>query len=284
METGAQNLTINPAGDLIATLDGGFLRFQKPMAYQIMKGQKQEVSVSYVAKEQGRFSFSLGAYDPKQALVIHPALVWSTLLGGPGQDISEESLQGIAIDSSDNVYLTGSSSDGFPTTPGVYQPVRSGSYSAFVAKLNNTGTDLVYSTYLGGNDVDRGLAIQVDSNGCAYVLGNTNSENFPTTSGAFVENLTISEDIFVTKLNSTGTALVYSTLLGTVPGNTHCLGLDASGKVYISSSGISGLPTTSGAFDVTPNGGTDLFVACLNSTGTALHYATLVGGSQSENG
>src|SRR5207247_1172525 len=101
----------------------------------------------------------------------------------------------------------------FPTTPGAAQRTWGGAYDAFVAKLNATGTALVYATYLGGSNNDYGSAIAVDASGNVYVTGSTWSINFPTTPGAVTFGGGIS-DAFVSKLNATGTALLYSTHVG----------------------------------------------------------------------
>src|SRR5207245_2803636 len=121
-----------------------------------------------------------------------------------------------ALDSSGNVYVTGNtSSTAFPTTPGAFQTtfaggVGSGPVDAFVTKLNPTGSALVYSTYLGGSNQDYGgEAIAVDASGNAYVTGETRSSDFPTTAGAFQTTLNAFQGAFVTKLNPTGSALVY---------------------------------------------------------------------------
>jgi len=147
------------------------------------------------------------------------SLVYSTFLGGAGRELG----QGIAVDAGGNAYVTGltesfdspftSAYEGFPVTAGAFQI--KGSYDAFVTKLNPQGSALVYSTYLGGSaGVDRGWAIALDDAGCAYVTGDTTSSNFPTFNpiqAAYGGGL---RDAFVTKLNATGSGLVYSTFLG----------------------------------------------------------------------
>ena len=136
------------------------------------------------------------------------ALVYSTYLAAPATAIN-----GIAVDGSGNAYVTGVSSTNFPTTPGAFL---SGSRwrRAFVAKLNATGSALVYTTLLGGTELDKGYRIAVDGSGNAYVTGLTSSTDFPTTPGAFQTTYGGTGDAFVTELNTAGTALVYSTYLG----------------------------------------------------------------------
>jgi hypothetical protein len=170
------------------------------------------------------------------------------------------------LDASGNAYVTGfTASANFPTTPGAYQTTYLGSSAnAFVTELNPSGSALVYSTYLGGSSGDVGTGIALDASGNAYITGYTDSTNFPTTPGAFQTTYGGgSADAFMTKLNPTGSALVYSTYLG---GNGldqgAGIGLDASGNAYIAGSSYStNFPTTSGAFQTTNGGGQDVFVA-----------------------
>jgi hypothetical protein len=211
-------------------------------------------------------------------------LVYSTYLGGSGQDIG----RAIAVDAARNAYVTGlTNSSNFPTTAGAFQTAYGGgSQDAFVTKLNRTGSALVYSTYLGGSDVDDGFSIFVDAVGNAYLSGGTNSANFPTTPGAFQTTNAGGFDAFVTKLNPTGSApLVYSTYLGGSGddgGNPVVIAVDAFGNAYVSgATNSTNFPTTAGAFQTTYGGGIlDAFVTKLNPTGSApLVYSTYLGGS-----
>ena len=182
------------------------------------------------------------------------ALVYSTYLGGSSDDEGD----GIALDSSGDAYVTGSTdSANFPTTAGVFQSAISGNQNAFVSKLNSSGAALVYSTYLGGSSDDGGIGIALDSSGDAYVTGYTDSSNFPATPGAFQTTLRGRQNAFVTKLNSSGSALIYSTYLG---GNIADAGagiaLDSSGNAYVTGyTDSSNFPTTPGAFQTTFGGG-----------------------------
>src|SRR5207247_6974531 len=123
---------------------------------------------------------------------------------------------GNAVDAAGNAYVTGfTGSTNFPTTLGVYQTAYAGSFDTFVTKLNPLGTSLVYSTFLGGSGFDESDGIAVDAAGNAYVVGGTQSTNFPTTPGAFQTTYGGGDfDAFVTKVNPTGSGLVYSTYLG----------------------------------------------------------------------
>ena len=214
------------------------------------------------------------------------ALVYSTFLSGSNDDWAFS----IAIDSSGRAYVAGRTySSDFPTTPGAFQRTHGGYYDAFVTKLNSTGSALVYSTFLGGNNWDEPRSISVDSSGCAYVAGETLSLNFPTTPGAFQTTYSGGDqyrgDAFVTKLNTTGSALVYSTYLGGSNGDkAWSIVADSSGCAYVAGETLSlNFPTTPGAFQSTYGGGyCDAFVTKLNTTGSALVYSTYLGGSNGD--
>ncbi len=164
------------------------------------------------------------------------------------------------MDSSGNAYVVGGTdSNNFPTTAGAVQTTLGGGSDAFVSKLNSGGSALVYSTYLGGSsdEAKNGNGIAVDSSGDAYVTGDTASSDFPTTAGAFQTIYAVNIfDAFVTKLNSGGSALVYSTYLG---GSSlqagEALAVDSIGNAYVSGFTYSSdFPTTAGAFQTTYSG------------------------------
>jgi len=220
------------------------------------------------------------------------ALVYSTYLGGSGDD----SGNGIAVDSSGNAYVTGyTDSTDFPTVNPLQATNKGAAESpyiptAFVAKLNSTGSALVYSTYLGGSDYDYGYGIAVDSVGDAYVSGRTASADFPTVNplqgtkhGGY--------DVFVAKLNAAGSALVYSTYLGGSEDDFgYGIAVDSAGNAYVAGGTMStDFPT------VNPLQGSNLcsglvvecgeaFVAKLNAAGSALVYSTYLGGNDGASG
>ena len=210
------------------------------------------------------------------------ALVYSTYLGGSGNDGVVSS---IAVDAAGNAYVAGTTdSTNFPTTPGAFQTSFSGGSSdAFITKLNPTGSALVYSTYLGsgaGSGAGSG-GLAVDAAGNAYVAGATDSTNFPTTPGAFQSALSGGFDGFVTKLNSTGSSLIYSTYLG---GNGEdgaaSIAVDAAGNAYVAGTTDStNFPTVNAFQPAFGGGGDDAFVTKLNPTGSALLYSTYLGGN-----
>jgi uncharacterized protein (TIGR03437 family) len=215
-------------------------------------------------------------------------LLYSTLLGGLDSDRGFY----VAVDAAGNAYVTGrTQSNDFPTV----QPFQVGlgnpfDVDGFVTKLNPYGTELLYSTYLGGSDVDQANAIAVDAEGNAYIVGETISADFPTTPGAYQTELSGGSDVFVTKLDASGTQTVYSTFVGGDSGDTGTtLALDAARNVYVS--GISSLVTGAHPFPlVNPlqRGGIlypgllgaalDAIVFKLNPAGDRLLYATFLGG------
>ena len=221
--------------------------------------------------------------------VAGSALQYGTFLGGSAAEYPG----GIAMDESGAAYVTGrTKSHDFPTTPNAFDTTHNSTDAdddAFVAKLNAAGSTLDYATFLGGGDNENGAGIAVDSSGAAYVAGATLSHDFPTTPGAFDTALNgpYSVDVFVSKLNAVGSALDYSTFLG---GSNHDWGqgiaLDGSGMAYVTGQTMSSdFPTTCGAFDTTYNGGQyqgDGFVIKLSVAGSAVDYATFLGGSSDD--
>jgi hypothetical protein len=193
------------------------------------------------------------------------------------------------VDAAGSAYVTGGTKSGdFPTTPGAPQTVKHGYSDAFVTKVNSAGNGLVYSTYLGGGQYESAKGIAVDALGSAYVIGRTGSIDFPTTSGAYRTVKSGAADVFVTKLDVTGRALVYSTFLG---GNDHewpaGIAVDAVGSAYVAGSTRSlDFPTTLDAYQ-TVHGGSgyrDVFLAKFNPAGSALLYSTYLGGLWEDEG
>lgn len=214
------------------------------------------------------------------------ALAYSTYLGGTALDWG----QSIRVNSLGDAYVAGyTASSDFPTTPGAFQTTYGGgALDCFIAKLNPAGSALVYSSYLGGNHYDGGFDLAVDSSGNAYVSGFTFSPDFPTTAGAFQTTSGVDSNAFVTKINSAGSALVYSTYLGGLSSYDDGMGIavDSSGNAYVTGrTGCLDFPTTVGAFQTSYGGGSiDTFVAKLNPAGSALVYSTYLGGAEDDAG
>ncbi|MEM4725166.1 MAG: carboxypeptidase regulatory-like domain-containing protein, partial [Candidatus Hadarchaeum sp.] len=152
-----------------------------------------------------------------------------------------------------------------------------------MSKLTPNGSGLVYSTYLGGSSFEYASGIAVDITGCAYVIGETGSSDFPTTIGAFNRALSGGSGVFVTKLNTSGSRMVYSTFLG--HGSGRAIAVDASGNaIAIGLTNSADFPTTNGAFDTSYNGQQDIFVTRLNPYGSQLLFSTYLGGTGVESG
>jgi len=195
-------------------------------------------------------------------------LVYSTYF--PSIDV-----RGIAVDSAGNVYATGFAGPAFPTTPGAFQPIVSNG-APYIAKLSPAGSALVYSTYLGSNgDIGSGIALDPEEH--AYVTG-VAAPGFPTTPGAF-RPTAVESAAFVTKLDATGSALVYSTYLGGAI-DFPAIAVDAAGHAYVTGSTSSTDFPTSNAFQATLARATDVFVTKLNAAGSALVYSSYLGGQE----
>jgi hypothetical protein len=239
------------------------------------------------------FPVVAGSYDTEHndesdAFVakLNPAgsdLSYSSFVGG---DFEDEALA-IALAGAGYAYIVGNTaSDNFPVTAGAYDTTPNGDFDVFAAKFNTAGSDLDYATLLGGNNSDYGRSIVVDDSLYAYVTGETFSNDFPSTSGAFDEIHNGDLDVFVVKLNPEGSDLDYASFLG---GTSSDIGygifLDDSLYAYVIGETFSaGFPTTAGAFDVTYNDNGDAFVAKLNPAGSSLGYASFLGGHDSDIG
>jgi hypothetical protein len=213
-------------------------------------------------------------------------LVYSTYFGGRTTDFAG----GIAVDASRNIYITGyTSADDIPTTPSSLRPTRSPTLSwvSVVAKLNPTGSALVYSTYLGGDHTPDGFGgdfahdIAIDAAGSAYVVGHTQSTDFPTTTGQRTN--AGGTDCFVSKLNPNGSALVFSTYLGGADGDVgNAVAVDSALSVYVLGTTVSTNFPLAKAIQAANKGGADAFVTRLTPSGGALVYSTYLGGSMDE--
>jgi Big-like domain-containing protein/beta-propeller repeat-containing protein len=281
---GAERLSLARTGALSIETGLGVLRDSRPVSYQLVAGKRVPVASRFVlARTGGAYSFAVGDYDSRLPLVIDPGLLYSTYLGGSGNDQA----LGVAVDGSGAAYVTGgTTSANLPTTAGAFDTSYNGSTDVFVTKLNATGSALLYSTYLGGSDFEHGRGVAVSAAGSAYVTGQTASTNFPTTAGAFDTSHNGGFDAFVTRLNATGSALVYSTFLGGSSFDAAVgIALDGPGSAHVQGETAStNFPTTAGAFDTSHNGGFDAFVTRLDATGSALVYSTFLGGSNSDFG
>jgi len=211
------------------------------------------------------------------------SLLASTFIGGGDIDYGYS----MALDGSGDVYITGKTkSSDYPTTSGAYdESYNGGDRDVFVSKLDSTLSSLLASTFIGGGDNDEGHSIALDGSGNAYITGLTESSDYPTTSGAYDESHNASQDVFVSKLDSSLGSLLASTYIGggNDDGSTS-IAFDGSGNVYVTgSTWSSDYPTTSGAYDESFNGGDyDGFVSKLDSSLSSLLASTFLDGSDGD--
>jgi len=303
---GAEDVRLEETGDLVLDLPGARVQLRKPIIHQTLGGTRQEVAGGFVVhglpppaaespdgpfvekaartgNQERTVSFVIGDYDRDLPLVIDPVLSYSTYLGGGGQDWGA----GVAVDTAGCIYLTGTTeSADFPTATGYGTPP-SGNLDCFVVKLTPDGSQMLYTAFLGGGGLEYPAGIAVGSLGHVYVTGGTQSGDFPTTNALQSVNAG-SWDAFVARLSPGGDALLYSTYLGGSDADWPVgIAVDALGNAYIAGDTASlDFPTTN-ALQAVFGGkgtlfGTDCFVAKLNSTGSALAYSTFLGGTGDE--
>ncbi|MCU1265633.1 MAG: putative secreted protein [Acidobacteria bacterium] len=212
-------------------------------------------------------------------------LVYSTYLGGSGGTGFDAGL-GIAVDSIGNAYVTGeTSSTNFPLVNPIQNTFGGGfpDGDAFITKINAAGTAFIFSTYLGGGDNDVAQAIAVDANGNCYLTGSTASTNFPTVN-PFQSFYGGGGDAFVSKINTSGTALIFSSYLGGISNDVgNDIALDSAAHAYVTGGTVSTNFPLLNPVQGTYGGGTaDAFLSKFNVAGTGLIYSTYLGGSNSD--
>jgi hypothetical protein len=275
---GCDNAGIDADGNIVLQTRFGDIVHQKPYAYQIIEGKTIPVAVKYLETDDQVFSFDISACNPDYALTIDPvvALEYSTYLGGSSFDYA----YGIAVDTDGCAYVTGETfcSD-FPIVNAL-QSDKPALRSAFITKFSAEGRELVYSTYLDGSSMSAGHGIAVDENGCVYVAGNTESDDFPI-KNPFQAIKAGGVDLFMTKLTADGRNLVYSTFLGGSNDDYQWGGiaLDSSGGLYITGATKSPDFPLSSPIQISKSRGTDAFVVKFAADGMHLDYATYLGGS-----
>jgi hypothetical protein len=284
-------LKIGARGELVAHTAQGDLVQHPPVLYQEAEGKRQPVEGHYVLRTGHQVGFAVGRYDRGRPLIIDPVLTYSTFLGGSGDD----EIRAMAVDAAGNVYLTGlTTSTTFPGVDGgSIQPTHDANFGfadVFVTKTNPTGTAILYSTFLGGSATEWGNGIAVDSAGNAYITGYTRSTTFPGVNAGSLQPIYGGgdTDVFVTKINAAGNALVYSTFLGGSDAEWGLgIGIDGTGNAYVTGfTNSTTFPGVNGSSIQSVNaGGTtsaDAFVTKINPAGTAIVYSTFLGGSGTE--
>jgi len=289
---GADAIEMDSQGDLLLEVGDRQLEMRKPFVYQDVNGRRQEIAASYRLIESSAIrnpqsairnqtvGFQIGDYDPALPLVIDPIVDYATYFGGSGTDIG----YGIAVDSRNNVYVTGQTSSSNLPLKTAFDNSLEGANDAFVMKLNAQGNALVFSTYIGGrNQGDRGWAIAVDQAGNIYFTGETNSLNFPTVNAA-QPNFRGGADGFVAKLNIEGNTLLYSSYLGGgFTDTSHSIALDRFDNAYITGRTESANFPVRNALQDKLRGQRDAFVMKFSADGEII-YSTFLGGEAAAGG
>jgi gliding motility-associated-like protein len=315
-------------GQLVIKTSAGIVTDSKPYAYQIINGVKKEVACGFALKE-GRVSFILPeGYDKTAELVIDPVLIFSTFSGSTADNFGYSA----TYDSRGNAYVAGTVfwQGQFPTTLGAFQTTWAGGvgyqqpnfYSGtgtdiVITKYDSAGTRRLYSTYLGGNHDELPHSLVVNSNDELFVFGTTSSSNFPVTATAFdtifnggpdaglFDGIAVhylnGSDLFITRFNQTGTALLASTYVGGTgnDGLTYPeyqglhfnyadevrgeINIDKDDNVYVATCTRStNFPVTPGAYQPANAGGTDGVVFKMNDNLNKMIWATYLGGTDDD--
>lgn len=268
-------------GRLVLGTSKGPVEHKGLYAYQVVDGTPKRVDCEFAAT-RGVVRFDVGDYDTTRPLVIDP-LVWSTFIGGGSTEIPGA----IKLDGSGNPMLVGqTSSTNFPTTVGAYDRTRTSS-DGFVIRLSADGSTLLFGTFLGGSLGEVARCFVWDTAGNILVGGQTQSNDFPTTAGAWDSVYGNGHDGFVAKLSADGSSLLFGTYLGgTAWEDITGIVCDSNGRAIVVGHTTSGtFPTTAGAFDRTFSSGTrDAFATKFDATGSSLLFSTYLGGTDNDLG
>lgn len=271
-------------GELVVEVGDEMIREGRLYVYQEGdEGEREEVAGRYDVKG-GKVKFEIKGYDEGRDLIIDP-LVFSTYIGGT--DYYDWGMDVLCGDDG-SIYVVGmTKSTYFPTTPGAYDRSHNGEYDVFIVKLNTNANTLLYGTYIGGSKDDYGMKIGLGPSSNIYFSGYTISSDFPVTAGAYDRSFNGTTDVYVGKLSSTGSTLLFSTYIGGNGNETLRNGMevDEEGNVYIGGwTDSSDFPVTNGSYDTTINYtdgfiSTDGFILKLNASGDRIIYSTFLGGS-----
>ena len=279
--SGQEGLSLAPDGSLVLTTRAGPVVHSAPYCYQLIEGSIVEVSSSYRMTGQGGVGFMVGDYDPGYDLVIDPVLKYGLYLRGLG--VSEA--YGVASDPQGNAYVTGRTFSTPYNVSAGSTGSNAGGTDVVVVKINPEGTLPLFITYLGGEGNDAGYGIQIDASGGVYVVGTTNSTNFPVVNPLQGDNAGLN-DAFVMRLAPNGSSLVYSTYLG---GNNndygYAIALDGANNAYITGSTESSSFSVPSTMKRTSRGGiSDAYLLKIRSDGRELIDTEYVGGKVMETG
>jgi hypothetical protein len=298
---GADKIVINSDGDLVLTLGGDEIRQPKPVIYQIVLGQRKEITGSYVLADSRTVQFSLGDYDDRLPLVIDPVVSYVySIEGFDGAD--DDYVRAVAVGADGDVYLAGETMTAGLASTNAFQTNLAGVLAqhgdVFVMRNNNDTSARVYFTYLGGIAYEAAFGLAVDADGNAYVTGYTGSTNFPTRqaiqpniAGKAPPNFPAPAlDCFITKIGPYGSNLIFSTYYGGSGSGYNGVGddvgygiaLDSNNNVYVAGfTSATNFPTHNTTF-TNLAGLQDGFLLKLDSSGTNLAYAMHLGGANSD--
>lgn len=278
---GADSLNVDADGNLVLTKGASQLHFQAPNIYEEANGSRLKVAGSYSMKDSTHVGFTVAAHDDAKRLVIDPVLVYSSFLGGRGDDAGNA----ITVDSVGNSYVTGTTdSPDFPlATLGGFNPNQT---RLFIAKLDVSGSTLLYADYFGGTSGDDfPYAIAVDSNGNAYVTGLAYSSDFSVIN-AYQPTLAGYANAFVSKFSPDGSTLVYSTFLGGSKFDFgQAIGVDSAGEAtiagYVTSTNfpLANAFQSSIAPDENNIWGEYSFFSRFSADGSSLNYSSYLAGN-----
>jgi Leucine-rich repeat (LRR) protein len=278
---------IDEAGNLVIRSTFGEWVHKKPAAYQVIDGKRAAVEVSFTKAGNSRhtYGFKVSPYNRDYELIIDPMIIaFSTYLGGNDSD----NVKKIVIDGNGSIYAAGyTASTDFPTV-NAYQGSMMGIGDAFITKYSPDGSSLVYSTYLGGSQVDEVFSIAIDGSGAAYITGCTNSSDFPTMNPYQSAYGGGNLDAFIAKISPDGSSLLYSTYLGgSYEDWSQDIAVNSSGEIYVTGYTDSSDFPLQNALQPDFNAGMgveayDAFVTKFSASGSSLVYSTYLGGSGGE--
>ncbi|MBN1444653.1 MAG: SBBP repeat-containing protein [Candidatus Omnitrophica bacterium] len=277
---GGHGLEVDKDGQLVVKTELGDISFTKPFAYQKIRGGMKGIKTSYRIISEDTYSFAVNRYDRRKPLVIDPLLA-STFIGGSYSDYATT----IAIDSNDNIFVAGNTaSEDFPTTQGAYETeYKGGANDVFISKFNNDLTQLLASTFIGGDSNDTINFMVIDKENNILFAGQTSSEDFPATDEAYNENYNGgSWDAFIGKFNNSLSELLVSTFLGGEDfDRADGLAIDTMDNVFVAGTTSSeDFPVTDGAYAETLNGNSNAFVGKFDKNLAQLLASTFIGGSE----
>ena len=287
LATGAEELQLTQDGDLLASITGIQAQYHKPFAYQMVAGKKQPVEIAFVLLGNQHYGFKLGPHNESLKTEIHASITWSSFVGGPG-GINYDSPAAIALGPQADVFVTGITAVGdFPLTPGAFSTTSKGQTEVFVTKMSPDGSQLIYSTLVGGSGSDSSAEIAIDSTGNAVVVGTTFSMDFPTTPQVVQNSFSGTDsDGFVFKLNQDGSDLIFATYFGgTNLDQISSVNVDPLDTIFLTGLTYSlDFPLAGNPLSTTLMGTTDTFFSVLSEDGSNLILSTYLGGSGNEEG